>query len=165
MYIVNKACIIACLFLFSIQSFSKIIRDDHYTTGSNKYTWAQVCSKLVKHDSPLIKEAGVSQLNCMGTKVKVKKFCDLVEQANPYYTRAKVDKVSKSVLCMSAKRVVLKWQCEGKEDKYCKDEEVGCFLFKEKLAARLKLAYSSITDNKYLNCYFDTQQNSLELNL
>ena len=165
MLFLSKACLITCLFLISLTSYSKIIRDDHYSTGSKNYSWKEVCAKLVKHEVPLIEAAGVSQLSCMGTKVKVKHFCDQVEQSNPYYTRAKVDQKSKTVLCLSAKRVILKWECEGKNDKYCKDVEVGCFLFKEKLAARLKLAHSSLTDKKYLNCYFDTQKNALKLNL
>ena len=101
----------------------------------------------------------------MGQKVEISKFCNEAEMSNPYYTRGKVHKESQTVRCYSAKRVVLKWECEGKSDPYCKDKDVGCYLFKEKLAARLKLAHSSLVEKKFLNCYFDTQVNDIELNI
>lgn len=91
----------------------------------------------------------------MGTTVKVVTFCDEVEASNPYFTRAFVSVKTKKVVCQSAKRVILKWQCEGNSDPYCKDIDIGCFLFKEKLARRLKLVHKSLDSGKYLNCYFD----------
>lgn len=156
-----RACFLACLF-FAQFSFAKIIKDDHYSVGSKKYSWKEVCKKLVHRDSPLIEKVNISTLDCMGTKVSVFKFCDEVEGGNPYLSRAIVGK--NVVICHSAKRVIIKWECEGKKDKYCKDKDIGCFLFKEKLARRLKLAHGSLVDNKYLNCYYDTQVNTIELN-
>lgn len=161
-----KACLFCtCLFLFSFSALSKIIRDDHYTIDFKVYSFQAVCKKLTQRESPLIEVVGISQLDCMGKKVFISKFCEVVEASNPYYTRGKIDKLSKAVHCLSAKRVILKWECEGESDQYCKDKEVGCFLFKEKLAYRLKLVHASLTEKKFLNCYFDTNENELNLNL
>ena len=97
----------------------------------------------------------------MKKMIDVRKFCEKKEAANPYLTRGKVGK--NSVLCQSAKRVVIKYECEGKEDKFCQDVEIGCFLIREKLAMRLKLAHRSLTQEKYLNCHFDIHSTKIEL--
>ena len=152
-----------CLF-FGLIAEAKILKDDHYVIGEKKFSWVKVCKKLTKRESPLIESAGIGTLDCMGEKVEVVKFCDEVEQANPYFTRAKVIKSEKVISCLSARRVILKWECEGKKDRYCRDPDIGCFLFKEKLARRLKLVHQSLTEEKYLNCYFDTQKNEMEFN-
>ena len=159
----------ACLFFYG-PVFSKIIRDDHYVTGEKSFDWKQVCFKLTKRSSPLIEYKNIRELDCMGKAVKVVRFCDEIEAANPYFTRAIISKSKKQVICQSAKRVVIKYECEGKADRYCKDVDMGCFLFKEMLARRLKLAHQSLTDNqlkdkKFLNCYFDSQVNAIELNI
>ncbi len=160
--IILGACLMTCFFF--IQSTSaKILRDDHTISGKKEYSWSDVCFYLTKRKSPLIEYHSISTLDCMGDKMEISKFCDEKEAANPYYTRAIVKK-NKKVECQSGKRVILKWQCEGKTDKYCQDEEVGCFLFKEKLARRLKIAHQSLSsDKKTLSCYFDNQFNSLNL--
>lgn len=140
-------------------SSAGIIKDEKYITGSNEYSFQEVCHNLVKGDSPLIDAASVSKLNCMGRKVEVAKFCDEKEAGNPYYIRAFIDKESKKVKCLSAKRVILHHRCEPSNDKYCEDSEVGCFLYKEQLAKRLKVAHQSISDDKILKCYFDVRVN------
>ncbi len=153
-----------CLF-FSQFSFAKVIKDDHFVTHSNEYSWEKVCEKMVGRKSPLIEYHSKSKLDCMGTKVKVIKYCESVEAGNPYLTRGFVSKEKNKVICQSGSRVILKWQCEGKKDPYCKDIDIGCFLFKEKLARRLKLVHKSITDEKFLNFYFDTQKNESKFNI
>lgn len=105
----------------------------------------------------------------MGTKVRVEKFCDQKFVADPYYIRAVVDKSSEKVICKSAKRVHIKYQCEGKADQYCKDKEIGCYLFQEKLAKRLKLTHSSLmkhgSQKRTLNCHFTPKYGKNELYL
>ncbi len=155
-----------CLFFYSILSFSKILKDDHYVTGANSYSWEEACKFLTKRESPLIEKATPDTLDCMGEKKLIMPFCEEKEMTNPYLTRGLIDEKNKQVKCISGKRVIIKWQCEGDKDLYCKDIEVGCFLFKEKLARNLKLVHKSLTDNKtILNCYFDTQKYQLELNM
>jgi hypothetical protein len=101
----------------------------------------------------------------MGKKVEISKFCDHKEAANPYFIRGTVDKVKKKVICLSSKRVILKYECEGKKDRFCVDAEIGCFLLKEKLARRLKISHQSLSNKKILNCYFDIGTNSLDMNI
>lgn len=159
------ACLMTCLF-FAQNISAEVIRYDNSVSGSSEFSWSEACKYLTKRESPIIDFESVSHLNCMGVKKSVIDFCDYKEAANPYFARAIVSKKNKTVICQSSKRVILKWKCEGKTDKYCKDPEIGCFLLKEKMARRLKLAHRSLTDKKsYLNCYFDTQKNSLKLNL
>ncbi len=161
---INWACLMTCLFFYQI-SQAKVIKDDHFTKDERFYSWEKACLFLTKRESPLIEYHSVNKLDCMGKVVDVGPFCDEREAANPYLSRAIVDKKKKQIICKSASRVILKWQCEGKNDKYCQDIDIGCFLLKEMLARRLKLVHKSLTDGKYLNCYFDTQKNNLELNL
>lgn len=149
--------------LGSIGVQAKLIKDEHSLTGQNLYTWEEVCQNLTKRDSPLIERVNAGMLDCMGKKVKPISFCEKKEITNPYLTRAIVLK-NRKVACKSGRRVVLKWECEGKSDRYCQDQEVGCFLFKELLASRLKLAHHSLTGGQ-LNCYFDTQANAIPLNI
>lgn len=162
----NKASLLACLIFYSSVGATKILKDDHYTSGRNTYSWKNACSFLTKRSSPLIEYHSADMLDCMGEKKKVMPFCEEKEITNPYLTRAIVDRKNKTIQCVSGKRVILKWKCEGENDKYCKDQEVGCFLFKEKLAKKLKLIHHSLTDSKtVLNCYFDIQKNNLNLNI
>lgn len=144
----------------SVHAYANFLVDDHYTTKTTEYTFQEVCRALTLRDAPLIEGEG-SVLDCMGTKVKPIDFCLKREVTNPYITRAVIS--DRKILCKSASRVILKWKCEGETDRYCKDKDVGCFLFKEVLARRLKLAHHSL-QNGELNCYFDTQVNDIQFN-
>ncbi len=148
-----------CLF-FSFSADAKFLKDDFTMTKNNSYSWQEVCKRLTRRESPLIEYQSIHELDCMGTKVDVMKFCEEIEVTNPFLARAVVKKDKKVVNCQSGRTVIIKWQCQGREDKYCKDPEVGCFLFQEKLAKRLKIIHQSMTDKKYLNCYFDVRKNS-----
>ena len=102
----------------------------------------------------------MTTLNCMGEKKNISAFCEEKEAANPYYIRAIVNKKTNKVDCLSSKRVLLKYKCETKNDRYCKDKEIGCYLFKEQLAKRLKISHQSLNQN-ILSCYFDIKQKVL----
>ena len=158
------ACLLACLF-FVQNSFAKILKDEKYITGQTEFSFQEVCKFLTKRESPIIEFSNISALNCMGEKKEISKFCDHKEAANPYFIRGIVDKKKRKVVCLSSKRVIIKYGCEGKADQYCKDAEIGCFLLKEKLAKRLKISHQSVTDKKVLNCYFDIGTNSLDMNI
>jgi hypothetical protein len=165
-----RACLLTCLF-FVQPATAKILKDDKYITGQSEFSFSEACKYLTKRDSPLIEVANISTLNCMGKKTEIGRFCDHKEAANPYYIRGIVDTKNQKVICLSSKRVIIKYECEGVEDQFCKDAEIGCFLLKEKLARRLKISHQSITNidspskKKALNCYFDIGKNSLDMNL
>jgi len=148
----------ACFFflLFPTLIFAKILKDEVSLVSELKFSFNQVCKSLTKRESPLIEYKSVSEIDCMGTIVEVRKYCERQLISDPYYIRAVVDKENKNVICKSAKKVILKYQCE-KGTTYCEDSEIGCFRLQEKLATRLKLEHHSITEekkNKILNCYF-----------
>lgn len=159
------ACLTACLF-FAQFSQAEIIKDDKTVTGRSTFSWTSACEYLTKRKSPLIDYKSITSLSCMGDIKEVVDFCDYKEAANPYFIRAIVLKDKKQVECLSAKKVILKYKCEGAKDKYCLDSEIGCFMLKEKLAKRLKTVHDSLTDNKkILNCYYEIGSNFMELGL
>lgn len=157
------ACLMTCLF-FAISSFATIIKDEKSVTGRKTFSYTEVCENLTKRKSPLIDFKSISSLSCMGEIKQVAPFCDLKEAANPYYIRAIVLQETKQVECLSAKKVVIKYACDGKDDKHCLDSEIGCFMLREKLAKRLQTTFDSFTDNKkYLNCYFEVGKKTIDL--
>lgn len=164
------ACLLTCLFFVQFAN-GKILKDDKYITGKSQFSFEEACKYLTKRNSPLIEVSSISVLSCMGAKKEIGKFCDHKEAANPYYIRGILDKKNKKVICLSSKRVIIKYGCEGKKDRFCKDAEIGCFLLKEKLARRLKISHQSLTEidsssqKKALNCYFDIGTNSLDMNI
>lgn len=159
------ACLMTCLF-FAQLSHGEIIKDDKTVTARSKFSFEEACEYLTKRKSPLIDYKSITSLSCMGEVKDVAPFCDYKEAANPYFIRAIVLKDKKQVECLSAKKVILKYKCEGAKDKLCLDSEIGCFLLREKLAKRLKTVHESLTDNKtILNCYYEIGFNSMELGL
>lgn len=158
------ACLVACLF-FSQNSLAEIVQDDKIITAKSSYSFKEACKYLTKRESPLIDFVSISTLNCMGEKKDIEAFCDFKEAANPYYIRALAFKKNNEVRCLSAKKVTIKYKCEKSEDKLCQDSEIGCFHLREKLAKRLSITYSSITDKKFLNCHFEIKRNFLELDI
>lgn len=163
-----RARFITCLFFLSFQVSAKIVKDEVLVIDEKLFTFSEVCKKLTKRESPLITYHSISKLDCMGTIVDVSKFCDLKTQEDPYYIRAVVEKKMKKVNCKSAKRVQIKYLCESKKDKYCKDKEIGCYLFQEKLAKRLKTAHASIIkegSKRFLNCHFTPKNEQISTSL
>lgn len=167
MFIKIWARLMACLFfLHSPLVFAKIIQDDVLLSGEEKYSYEKVCKTLTQRESPLIEYKTISSLDCMGQIVDVAKFCFKEMAHDPYYIRAVVDKEAKQVICKSAKKVQIKYECEGSNE-YCEDSEIGCFKIKEKLAVRLKITQHSVLEKgkkRVLNCYF-LPQSLLDLEL
>ena len=154
---ITKARLIACLFFASTFSYAKILKDEVSIVDETIYSYDQVCKYLTKRESPLISYSTISKLDCMGKIVEVSKFCDEKTQDDPYYIRAVVSKEKKEVICKSAKRVHIKYECESKNDEICQDKEVGCYLMQEKFAKRLKTDHASLIHRgtkKVLNCHF-----------
>lgn len=163
-----RARFITCLFFLSFQVSAKIVKDEVLVIDEKTFSFSQVCKELTKRDSPLVTYHSISKLDCMGTIVDASDFCDSKTKEDPYYIRAVVEKQSKKVNCKSAKRVRIKYQCEGPKDKFCKDKEIGCYLFQEKLAKRLKTAHASIikeNGTRFLNCHFTPKSEDLTIPL
>lgn len=148
--------------LLTSHTFAGITRDDVYGSRKKEFTFEEVCKKLTKRDSPLIEVKSITYLDCMGTEVRVGKYCEEVLITDPYYLRAFIDEENKKVVCQSGREVVLKYVCLLSSDKeYCDNAEIGCELLKEKLAFRLKTNNASVLLNKSgkkeLNCIFSPQ--------
>ena len=102
------ACLMTCLF-FSSALRAKILKDEKTITNISEYSFTEVCKSLTERESALIDFSNISELNCMGQKVDVNKFCDEKEAGNPYYIRAQNDQKKKVVKCISSKKVILKY--------------------------------------------------------
>lgn len=156
---------IACLFFIPEIAQAKIIKDEVSLVAEESYSYSQVCDHLTKRPSPLISYVSISKLDCMGQKVEVSKFCDQKTQDDPYYIRAVINKEQKKIICKSAKRVHIKYACESKDDQFCQDKEIGCYLMQEKFAKRLKSAHVSILDGpkgKILSCHFTPKTSEMD---
>lgn len=150
------------IFLLPLLSWAGVVQDDVATTDKIFFSFQQVCQKMVSHESPLIEIVSGSQLDCMGKKIEVGKFCEKAAAQDPYYLRAYVDKEQKKVVCHSGKKVLFKYQCITlKDHRLCRSSaKASCLQIKEKLAKRLDMVHSSVTENekgiKELNCYFES---------
>ncbi len=117
---------------------------------------------MFTHESPLIDAVSGTELDCMGKKLNVGKFCEKVTAADPYYLRAYIDKEKKEVVCVSGKKVLFKYLCVKLSDKsLCSGEaKTSCRYIQKKLANRLDLVHSSFVKNekgiKQLNCFFES---------
>lgn len=148
--------------LLPILSFAHVIQDDVSVTDKSRFQFSTVCQKMVTHESPLIEIASGTELDCMGKKVDVSKFCEKELAADPYYLRGSVDRDTKEVVCLSGKKVLFKYLCVKMKDKaLCsQNAKAACSFIQEKLAKRLDMVHSSFTENpkriKQLNCYFES---------
>ncbi len=153
---------ILTLLLFSSLSFAGVIKDDVATTEKARFDFKTVCSKMVTHESPLIEVVSGTELDCMGKKISVNKFCEKEMVQDPYYLRAYVDRDMKEVVCHSGKKVLFKYQCVKLTDRSLCESAAknSCTQIKEKLAKSLDLVHASTTKNekgiKELNCYFES---------
>ena len=155
------------LLLIPFFAFAHIIQDDVSVTDKFRHSLKQVCTKMGYVDSPLIDIVSGTQIDCMGRKVEVGEFCDKELAADPYYLRAFIDREKNEVVCVTGKKVLLKYLCVKLSDKaMCsQDAKVSCAYIQKKLAKRLNMIHSSFVNNekgiKQLNCFFDSDKNSL----
>ena len=149
--------------LFSpLLTFAHVLEDTVSVTEKSRHSFKTVCEKLVPHDSPLIEIASGAELDCMGRKVQVGKFCEKELASDPYYLRGYVDRDKKEVVCVSGKKVLFKYLCVKLSDKALCSQEAkeSCAFIQHKLAKRLDLVHSSFIKNekgiKQLNCFFES---------
>lgn len=148
--------------LFTSLVFATVVQDDIQTTDKLRFPFKAVCLKMVTHESPLIEVVSGTELDCMGKKISVSRFCEKEMIQDPYYLRGYVDQKSKEVVCVSGKKVNFKYQCVKLSDRrLCEDvPRNSCLMVKEKLAYRLDLVHSSYSKNdkgiKELKCEFES---------
>lgn len=140
-------------------SFAKIIQHDVYQVSPKKtFSLQDVCKTMLKKEFPLLQAHSATKVDCMSRLVDSIDFCEKKLPADPYLASGFVDSKNQKVVCQSARRVVVKYACEGSDEAYCKDSSAGCNLIKSKLARRLDLSHHSLLDSlegkKELNCYF-----------
>lgn len=145
-------------------SYAGLIQFDVVGSDKKIFSPREVCEKLSAKESVLSNIISMTKIDCMGKIFEVDQFCDEKFKKSEKYLRAYTDKENKTVICESASKVILKYECESKDDSNCLDSEIGCFEFKKKLVKNLKVIHHSIIDSqkdpksiskKTLNCYFD----------
>lgn len=149
-------------FLFPQMVFSHVVLDDVAVSEKSHHSFKTVCTTMFSHDSPLIEAVSGTELDCMSKKLFVGKYCEKITAADPYYLRAYVDKKKRSVVCVSGKKVIFKYQCVKLSDKnLCETTaKKSCELLREKLAKRLDIVHASFVKTekgiKQLNCYYES---------
>jgi hypothetical protein len=158
-----RARLLACLFFIPTLCFSKILKDEVLSLGSEQFSYNTVCQKMLKKEFPLIDYVNANHLDCMGTHVRVGRFCDREMPETPYLIRGYVDRDKKKVICKKGKKVILKAECVG--DYKCLDTQMDCYKLGQIYAIRLNLDHHSSSieaEKKVINCYFSVK-NKLSL--
>lgn len=141
--------------------WANIVMDEVLTIDRLKFPLKTVCGKVLNDDFPLVGVASGTEVDCMGTKVDVAKFCDQELASDPYYIRAYVDQTEKLAVCQTGKSVIFKYQCVKLTDKkICETApKSACESFQEKLAKKLDLVHYSKVKNakghEQVNCFFE----------
>lgn len=155
------------LFIFIIIpsfAFAGIVKNEVYLQSEKKFSFKEVCHKMVGKNTPLIEKISQSLIDCMGKKISARKFCEETFKDNPYFARGFVEKNSKLVNCQLATKVLVKYQCKKKDDNYCEESDLGCEGLKTYLAVNLKTTYHSFLTNptgeKFLSCYFEANNSN-----
>lgn len=107
-------------------------------------------------DPVLIQTLDLSQLDCLGKKISVTDFCLKQKDLQQNLIRAYADAKKETVVCETADRVILSYQCE-QGDLYCAKSEEGCSRLGPVLAKKLSLYHHSLIEReekKQLSCYF-----------
>lgn len=141
--------------------FANIIKDDVYLKGQKEYDLKEVCDFFYKQDYPLIEIISITKLDCMKATVDVSSFCKKKQADDPFLIRGHIDKKKKKVICQSASRVILKYDCSKDGGQYCEDSSVGCYILRDRYAIRLKIIHHSLLNEskgkKVLTCYFQSK--------
>jgi hypothetical protein len=157
-----KKIVLSLFILISHHSFAGVVMDQISDIKKIQYPFSEVCKKSVTHETPLIEFISPKEIDCMGKKIQVLRFCDKEHAADPYFLRAVADEETKQVSCISGKRLIFKYLCAKKSDSvFCDVASLGCIEIKNQLAKRLYIVRATITKNskgqKELNCYFDSK--------
>lgn len=153
------------IILFSQASFSRLLEYDVVGSDKRFFELKNVCERMGHLHTPIIDISSSNELDCMGKKVSLLEFCLKDFKTNTKFIRGFADKKEKKVICELASRIMLKLECDTKNDINCMDSEIGCTEFKKTLAHNLKLAQHSLIDpsgivedkksrQKVLTCHF-----------
>lgn len=151
--------------LFSQASFSRLLEYDVVGSDKKIFDLKNVCERMGNLNSPIIEIPTLNEIDCMGKKVSLLEFCLKDFKNNPKFIRGFADRKEKKVICELASRIMLKLECDTKNDINCMDSEIGCTEYQKTLAHNLKLAQHSLIDpsgtvvdkksgQKILTCHF-----------
>ncbi|MFZ4712660.1 MAG: hypothetical protein ACOYL6_03005 [Bacteriovoracaceae bacterium] len=131
-------------------------------SGSDKisFDFKKVCEAMGFKETPIVSVPSINTLDCMGSKIAVMDFCLKDFAKDPRFIRAFIDRKDKLVVCEKASHIMLKYECEKKDDNRCIDSEIGCYDLKKTLAYNLKVfrhSILSVKDKKVISCIFDQE--------
>ena len=107
----------------------------------------------------LVEPLGPLQLDCMGNKVSIKKFClkKLDETKRDRFLRGYINKKLGEVVCEMGDEALVSIGCDKRDKHFCKKPAEGCAKLKGVYAHAHEVNYHSFikkdVDN-VLNCYF-----------
>lgn len=153
------------ILFFSQASFSRLLEYDVVGSDKRFFELKNVCERMGHLHVPIIEISSMNEIDCMGKKVNIIDFCLQDFKKDQKFIRGFADKKEKKIICELASRVMLKLECDSKNDMNCMDSEIGCTEYKKTLAYNLKLAQHSLLDQndkledkkarqKVLTCHF-----------
>lgn len=156
--------ILAALFMGGF-CFAQILKDDVHLKDQKEYELKDVCNFFFKQDYPLIEIKSATRLDCMKGVIEVGSFCKKKQSDDPFLIRGFIDKEKKKVVCQSARRVIVNYDCTKDGSQSCADSSIGCYILRDKLAMRLKIVHHSfVTEGKgkkVLACYFQSKDSEI----
>ena len=149
------------LFLVT-NTFAGLQKDHVYNAQKEIFGFQEVCKNMLNKEISLVDVDSVGQLDCMGTKVSVRKFCLKKYFQDHDFVRGYVDRKNQNVTCLKAKKVEIAYKCK-KGDELCREPKKGCTQLRDVLAINhVRADYKIIKKEtgEELNCEFASVMNT-----
>lgn len=160
MFFIKMATLLAIL--FSSLSNARILTFEVNEKERETFTAKEVCLFSLKKEAPLV-EIGKdkTQVDCMSEMVSINAFCREKRKLDPFFARGFYDEVNSKIVCQSARKIILKYECESKLERFCEEATKGCLEMKERFAYELNIVHSGLSSseegNKVLICLFEAK--------
>ena len=125
----------------------------------------ELCLFMGHKELLLVTPASLSEIDCMGKKVRVTDFCLAKFPARMGFLRGIVDSDNNKAVCQYGTEVNLKVPCDDIDGHYCRKGKKGCEELGVLFAHDLELFHHFFTRDessgaKDLNCYFSKKDPS-----
>jgi|GEM_PF-567465 len=152
-----KGFLIFLTIFTSSLSFAEVLKFDVSGYKRELYSYKLVCEKMGLKHLLMIDVIDPSNLDCMGKKVSIKKFC-LQEVGESKFLRGYINTKLSEVVCEKGNKAFLSIGCDKRDKRYCKAPMDGCMKLGKFFAHSHKLSHHSFVEkdvDNVLNCYFD----------
>jgi hypothetical protein len=151
-----KPFFIVFLFYFSFPLQAEVLKFDIVGYQRDLYSYSEVCKKMVSEHMILVSVKDPATLDCMGTAVKIKSFCEKHGRKQDFlrgYANTKLQEVT----CEYGKKAFLSLGCDKAHKHFCQIPQKGCEELKKVYADSLEIENHAFIEkdvDNVLNCYF-----------